>query len=446
MRSAPKVSGFTLVEVLLGTALLVIFFSAVAAMVQMSLQLAGRSRVTSLAQNLLQQEMETLRNMPYVDLGTVGGIPAGTIEQERIVTQNGMDFQLATTVTFVDDPYDEVAPVDTTPTDYKQVRLAVDWDGVFAPPKPLVLVTNVAPEGLESDAGGGTLIIQVLNASGVPVTSAQVTIVNDVVSPAVNMQTFTNGEGLVELPGAEPCIECYQISVTKTGHTTDRTYAAAEVANPSKPFATVIEGDITETSFSIDVFASVTFKAVRSNYVPFQGVQMSVRGNKEIGRTTLDEPVYKFNQAVTTGTGGQVTLSNIEWDMYTVSIPAGSSVDMAGSWPISPFSVLPGSSIQYTMVVVAATDHSLLVIARDNSLNPLSQASVTILNEPQSILATQSTAAIGFPDQSQTFFDGLPATLEPYHLIITAPGFLTTETDATVSGDAIESFIMSPES
>lgn len=438
-----KNSGFTLIEIVVGMGVLAMLFTAIALMLQMSLQAVGESRVRAVAASLASQQLELARNLPYHDVGTIGGIPAGSLPQTQDVVVNNQNFVVTNSVVYIDDPYDGMAPDDPIPNDYKQVRVSVMWDGVFAPAEPLVMIGNISPRGLEGDENTGTLSVLVFDAQGDSVANAEVEIVAESVTPPVNINTVTDNFGRVMLPGAPTCFECYQVSVTKSGHTQDRTYGSDEVTNPSKPHMSVYEGQVSQTSFAIDTVSSVAFRAVRQNYSSFQGVQMRVRGSKEIGRTDQDEPVYKFDELVTTGPGGVVTVNNMEWDSYTVSLPSGSSVDFAGSWPFSPFNLQPGSNYEFTMVVRSATPHTLLVKVLDQEQGPLTPATLELRHDATSYIATRSAGPINRPDRGQAFFHGLSQL--NYLLTILADEYEEATASVAINGDMIEQFIMVPE-
>lgn len=440
--------GFSLIESLVGAAVLMVFFSAIAVMTYSTVSIIGESRVKIVAANLAQEKLEIARNMSYIDVGTVGGVPAGLIESTEIVTINNFDYTIDSQVVFIDDPFDDQAPVDTVPTDYKRIRVAVTWSGAFASRQPYVMWTDISSGGLETDEGGGTLSIRVIDADGLDVDTADVIIDAPTLDPAVYIETTTDSGGYVIIPGAPACNECYKITATKTGFTTDRTYGTEEVTNPAKSHLSVIEGDLTESFFSIDETSTVTFRAVRgpaSSYAPFQGVQMRVYGSKEIGRTAVDEPVYKYDELIVTGSGGQIVVANMEWDIYTVEIPSGSSVDFAGSWPFTPFSLLPNISTTFTTVVEAAASDTLLVRVLDNLLAPVGAANVELKNDSVPYIATKSTALLDKPDKAQAFFTGLPTTLTPYTVTVSLAGYDDAISEATVSGDVIEQLLLNPE-
>ena len=94
-----------------------------------------------------------------------------------------------------------------------------------------------------------TLSILVFDSEGIPMPGANVNIVADSVSPQVNLDIITDSFGRVLLPGAPECNECYQITATKAGHTTDRTYGTSEVTNPSKPHQSILEAEVTSGFF-----------------------------------------------------------------------------------------------------------------------------------------------------------------------------------------------------
>jgi hypothetical protein len=150
------------------------------------------------------------------------------------------------------------------------------------------------------------------------------------VNPPIDLDTVSGSNGRVVRPGATACVDCYEIGVTKSGYSTDRTYSTAEVANPLKPHATVIEGEVTALTLTIDQTSTLqvlTTGRRENNYPPFSGIQFQLRGSKLIGYDASDQPVYKYDQPISSGPGGVVTVSNLEWDTYEVFIPNPSTVN-----------------------------------------------------------------------------------------------------------------------
>ena len=436
-------TGFTLVETVIALGVLGIFFVAVAGITGMVLDIVGQSRARTIATALAQERLEYIRNLSYDDIGTIGGIPPGGLLQEEVVTMNGLEVTLNISVFYVDDEFDGVTPDDTINTDYKRVRLSVSWGGAFASANPMVFVSDVTPQGLESESDGGTLSIVVFDANGVALPQATVHVANTTVTPVIDLSTQTDTQGRVYIPGSPPCISCYQITVTKPGYSTDRTYSQTEVTNPAKPPVTILDGQITELTFIIDRLATLTVYATgarENNYPAFTGVQFILTGSKTIGTDTIDTPVPKYTQTHTTLAGGQVTISDLELDTYIIDIPNNSSVDIAGSNPLTPFAVSPGSNSSIRFVTNPQSAHSLLVTISDSNNTPVQDASIT-LKLQDVVIATKSSGAVDKGDFGQAFFPQLTETL--YDLIITHPSYQEATASTGISGDINDEFILS---
>ena len=429
--------GFTFIETIIGMAIMVSFFAAVATILQVSLENVGQARVRAEATNLGQEYVELSRNLPFTEVGTVGGIPAGSLPQSTTVSRNGQDFTVETNVVFIDDPFDDLAPTDIIPTDYKRVTVTVSWSGAFTSTTPIKLWTDVAPRGLETLDDAGTLSILVFDSNGVPITNANVNIQADTVTPPVNLDTLTDSFGRVLLPGAPECLGCYRITATRNGYTTDRTYGTEEVTNPNKPHQSVLESQLTDISFSIDLVSTINVSTVRSSdFSPFPNVQIQLTGAKEIGRTALDEPVYLYDELLTTGPLGTLTVTDVVWDTYTAGLPAASILDMAASSPISPFAIEPNTTTNFVMTVEGDTPNSLLTVVRDENEVTVSSGSVTISQDSPPFIATESVGGSNQPNQGQAFFSNISSGV--YDYFISSPFQLDATGSVSVLGDTID--------
>jgi hypothetical protein len=390
--------------------------------------------------------MGLIKNLPFDEIGTIAGIPPGTIPQEETVTRGKIAFTVRTRITYVDDDFDGVAPADLLPTDYKQVKIQlIPQNSDIGSANPVTFITNIAPRGIETTAGGGTLSILVFNSLGQPLTSASVTIQKLDEEPFVNITTLTDSFGRVLLPGAPTCNECYYVSVTKNSHSTDRTYTTAEVANPAKPFLTVIESELTEQSFSIDLLSNLTINAFGAREFDFPGtgtVNFALHGTKLIGTDADAAPVYKYDQNIVTDGAGGIALPNMEWDTYTLDFSA-SSQDLAGSSPFVPIILSPGQTLPVTLSAVSNTSDSLLVLVTDSGGVPLANVSVRLLYSGLGYDETLPTGQPADPDFGQVFFSGL--TENDYELVVTNPGFLTSTTTVGIDGDIYDVVPLSPE-
>lgn len=436
--------GFALVEILVAIGILGVFFVTVALIVQQVIENIGYSRVRATGLTVAQERMELLRNLSYTSVGTINGIPSGPIEQTENVTINSLTFTLKTTITYVDDPYDDVSPNDTVNTDYKRAAVEVTWGGSYPSRVPVVLVTNISPRGLETvPQAGGTLRVQVFNANAQPVENATVTIDNTTVAPEIHTQVLTDSAGIVELPGSPACSTCYKISVTKTGFSTDRTYGSEEVANPLKPHQSVLETQTTPVSFSIDQVSGITLRSYGSReagYPPVANVLFTIRGSRIIGYDTLDNPVYKYQYATNTG-GGVVGISLLEWDTYTLDL-SNSAHNLAGSNPIIPFALPPATNLAINISAIPKTNNTLLVAVTDSSGVPQASASVRLVDATLTFDLTKYTSATGTPDFGQTFFGSLTSGM--YNLFVNLNGYEEATATSDLTGIVQKTFILNP--
>src|SRR6185295_15865661 len=128
-----------------------------------------------------------------------------------------------------------------------------------------------------------------------------------------------NASGILQLVGVPTSTRGYQISVAKTGYSSDQTYTlgAAGNPNPVKPHATVAQQTVTSLSFSIDALSSLAVYSSDNRCAPIANESFDIQGTKLIG---TGPDVLKFSTSSATGAGGSTTLQNIEWDTYTIGL------------------------------------------------------------------------------------------------------------------------------
>jgi len=442
--------GQSYLDILITIGVFLILLHAIFTLVSASYQFINFTRARTAAKHLASEKIETVHNMPYDEIGTVGGIPAGPLPQTETVKRNNLNYTVKTSIVYIDDPFDSSAPDDLLPTDYKRVRVSVSWEGLAASKtNPVTLITDIAPQGVETTAGGGTLSILVFDSQAEPVPQATVRIVAESLTPTVNLTLETADNGRVILPGATTCSNnCYQISVTKEDYSNDRTYSTEEIANPNKPHQNVLEGNLTEISFAIDKTSSlavISTQGKETDFAPQPNVSFCLRGSKTLGADINDEPVYKFDQELTTDSLGQLTIESLEWDNYEFFLPDGSNWDIAGTNPLTippgPIIVLPDQSLQLGFVVQAHTNHSLLAIFKDSSSSLIASAAARL--SASGFEASGSSGLSGDPDFGQLFFPGLNAQL--YALEATATGFLDYNGSVDINGVTTEEIVLKTE-
>jgi hypothetical protein len=358
-----KARGMTLIDVLIGTALVVIIFTGLFEALRVSVQLSSYIRIEAGAEAVGNNEMEYIRSLPYDSVGTVGGIPNGAIPQNSTVAQGGATYTVNTFVDYYDDPADGLGAADSNgiTADYKQIKITVSYT-VGTQSKQFVLTSTYSPPGLETTAGGGTLQILAVNAQGAPVVGATVQIINSAINPAVNLTDYTNVSGMLSLPGALPSTQ-YQVTVTKAGYSTALTYARDAInQNPTPGYLTVVVGQTTTSTFAIDQLASLTINTyspaytgttsdtfIDASHLASQN-QIATGAN---GLTLSGGPAnyLSVGSAISTTTSPNYLAS---WGALnaTISTPSNTTASVqvlngANSLPI-PDSVLPGNSTGFT--------------------------------------------------------------------------------------------------
>lgn len=256
-RSASR-SAFTLIEVLVGTFLILIVFLGIFGAYQLGLKVLGLNQRKIVATAIANQKIEEIRNLPYESVGTVGGFPAGGLEGFTTTTRNKAQYNIETRVDYVVDSTDGlVSPEDDCPNDYKRVEIKASWSGIFG--GQIKLSTDVAPKNLaqECETTGGILSVSVFDAYGQMISSPLIEIKNPETNDIIKTATPTSGKHYFSLPTSS-----YKIVISKNGFSSEETFGSGDVYNgktiitPENPHPLVLEGQLTEMSFSIDKVSS----------------------------------------------------------------------------------------------------------------------------------------------------------------------------------------------
>lgn len=358
--------GFTILEVVVGVFIFTILVAGVLGAISALTRSVKAAREKTELASLVSADLEVVRNLPYVQVGTVNGNPSGSLpdaSNPRTVTIEGRAYRIYYEVTYFDDPADGTAVLGTDPSaaDYKQVKMFVESTVTST---RTTIVTNIAPKGLEGTQNAGALLLKVFNAVGTPVPNASIHITNTAITPNIVLDRTTDSSGNWTEVGLPASVNGYHVTVTKTGYSTDQTYPiTAQNPNPVKPDATVLVGQVTQVSFAIDALSNLTVRTLDQKCQSINGVNINVAGAKLIGTAPN---VYKFNQNYTSA-AGQIALTNIEWDTYTPTLLSGQNLMVIGTSPIQQIDVLPGTSQTFTLILGPQSTNSLLVIVKDAS-------------------------------------------------------------------------------
>ena len=237
-----KSRGFLLIDALIGIFLFVTGFVGLYGVLTSSLSNIAQNKARLGAMALVNEQIEYMRSLPFSSVGVVMGNPSGTVPQVESgssVLLNGIQYTRRNVVFWVDDPADGVAPADTINTDYKQVKVEVSWDfrgQTFS----FFSITNIAPKGLETNVPGGVFKFTIFSGSG-PVSGANIHIYKQGV---LSVDRITNDDGVWYENGVPPGAG-YQITVTKSGYNTAKTYdISAGLPNPNPGHFTSIDDNV----------------------------------------------------------------------------------------------------------------------------------------------------------------------------------------------------------
>lgn len=369
--------GFSLLEAVIASGVFLLFAVGIYGGLNLVFKIVYQSRIKILETAILSEQLEIARNLPFSDVGIVNGAPAGLLIREKTVSRNGLDFDVLTTVRNIDDPFDGLAPEDSAPADYKLVEVAVNCPGCRQS-QPVSLSTRIAPKKLEGDSENGSLFIHVFDALGQGVAGASVVGVNTAISPEVRIEDTTDASGWLRLIDIPTGTFAYEITVSKNGYSTDYTISPTDImSSPVKPPATVIKQTVTELSFAIDRVGQGVIKAVDSACRPVSAARFNLRGDKTV---SINPAIYKYNKDITLNSSGVYSIAEWEWDTYVLS-SLSTDYDIAGTIPMLPLNLAPGSSEELTAILVPHTNNSILVKVKDAGTGlPLSDAVVTLSN------------------------------------------------------------------
>ena len=169
----------TLIDVIVGVSVMLLVFLGIFGAFRISIELVFSTKAKTGAISLITERMESVRALAYDDVGTVGGIPSGNLAQVEQVTLNGVVYTMRTLIQYVDAPEDglDINDENGVTADYKVVKVEAAWN-VKESSRSTFAVTHIAPKGIESLTGGGTLRVNVFNATAAPIENASVRIVN----------------------------------------------------------------------------------------------------------------------------------------------------------------------------------------------------------------------------------------------------------------------------
>jgi len=443
--SQQRKHGFSLLEIVVAVGIFAIFAIGIYSGIQFVFKLVYNSRIRIIETSLLNEQIESIRNMSFYDVGIVGGSPSGLLERTVTTTRNKIDFEITRTIRNIDDAFDGVInptgedsggecqqsqtelchsgstlcvgqsavqghlnhgdtegacgaadpAFDNQPSDYKFVDVEVICTSCNQQ-VPVSMSTYLAPRFLEGDPTHGALFIHVINASGQIVQGATVHVVSTATNPTYDFYDTTDNDGKLAIVDLAAGIEAYDITVTKAGYTSDQTYApTVENPNPSKPFGTVVAQNLTELYFTIDAVSQMSVETLNAYCVPVGSTDISLVGTKKIGASP---DVLLIDLSVTADGNGQYTFSDLAWDTYQFMV---SGYDIIGSITNERIDLLPGVSQPVSLIIGSASTHALRVDVVDSVTGqPIANASVLVTSTSFSEEKITGVGTVGQTDWS----------------------------------------------
>ncbi|PJC56055.1 hypothetical protein CO026_02400, partial [Candidatus Kaiserbacteria bacterium CG_4_9_14_0_2_um_filter_41_32] len=245
-------SGFSLVEVIIVSAIITLFFGELFGGLHYTLALITDSKARLTALSVANDAMEYIHSLSYDAVGTVAGIPSGLIPQVATSTLNGIEFEKRVLIEYVDAPADGLGAADSNSitTDYKNAKVTVSWTR-NGKTNQIFLVSTITPRSIESDVGGGTLKVKVFDSVAEPLPGASVQVVNNTLLPNIDITRTTDASGIALFSGA-PAGADYEIFVTASGYSSEQTYmATTALPNPTSRPVAVLEADVSTMNFFI---------------------------------------------------------------------------------------------------------------------------------------------------------------------------------------------------
>lgn len=430
--------GFTLIEILIVIFLFSIVFLGILGAYQLGLKIVELSKNKVIATSIANGEIEKIRNLPYESVGVQGSFPDGVLEPVSFITQNNKEYEIKRRVDYVVDSSDGIYyPEDECPNDYKKVEITISWTGRFGE-NEIVFLTNTSPKNLAQECAdsGGILFISVFDAYGSMVNSPLIEVKDLTSGETLKTATPNDGKHYFSLSP-----NTYKVVVSKDGYSTEESYGVGDTYNgqiitsPEKSNPIVLEGLVTEASFSIDQTSSILVetRGIKDLDYPLIGnISFILRGEKKVGTNSEEESIYKYSEVHNTGSMAEVNVLNLEWDSYNISI-TNSSLNLVGvesppEFEIEqPISLLPGSNLVARSIL--QLDNSLLTIVRnDENQEPIFSAKIKLWNEDIEYEEERFT-----DENGQAYF--LPLEVANYNLEVEASGYSSISKSIFVSGD-----------
>lgn len=360
--------GFTTIELLVSCVVISILalsvFSAYIALNSVTIFAKQKIIGTEIATN----QLEYLKSLPYDNLAVVGGaIPhPSPLPNTKTETIDGINYIVKSSINYVDDAHDGCASypdeatknllcrnlpsptgsplIDLNPADYKIVNVKVEVNAN----KVAELDTQISARVAETDSTTGALIVKIIDSSGNPVSGATATVVNNTLSPSINISDSTDVNGIALFYGLPPDTgNDYLISATKTGYSSLSTIKPVGSLSPNFPSQNIVTQQSSSVTLTINPKGkySIAGNVVDTNNNPIANMKLSLKGGPKKYSDSADSSYYYDNTSpsdnrVTANATGEFSITDLDPGDY---IFCGDRGDYSCQIGVSPISYLVAS-------------------------------------------------------------------------------------------------------
>lgn len=232
-------AGFTLIEVIVAMVVFAVIATGFLYVMAAGLTQTRDTRARVVAANLAAQEIDLVRAADSV---------LNVTNSTHTTTLNGDTFHVAVSWSWATSTGGSAtceAGAASGALTYKRVTVEVTWDNMPPGARPVYSDTSFAPRSKLNDPERGTILVGVIDAAGVGVSGATVSL-----SPSNGVAAVTtDSDGCAYLLKVPPA-ETYTVSVSKSGYISDQQVSAPTAVVP------VTAGTTSRASFSLDRMAT----------------------------------------------------------------------------------------------------------------------------------------------------------------------------------------------
>lgn len=376
--------GFTLIDVLIGTVLLLIVMIGFFAEFRLLFRMLSQSQGKTIALALANEQIEIIKNLPYENIGTEFGSPPGEIPQVRTEKVDNNTYTITTDIIYIDDPFDGLSPGDNFPGDYKKARIGISWTE-HQLDKSIVEIANFSPPNLESEVSGGVFSIYVNDReSGSPIPNAQIEIINNEIDPIIHIITTADNNGWISRPGLAESND-YEVYVNQINYDEHQTYASSPSLDPEPEYsnAQINNGDKTTRYFLVSKVSAINIKTVDDSNDPLSNISFELKGGRTIGINPGDDSiVYSYeNNSLTTDSNGERQFNNMSSGEYYFEVTSSNYAVLTPNLE-NPLIVESDSQQSITLTLAPINQPYLRVIIKDSETGDgLSQVAVRLYNQ-----------------------------------------------------------------